>query len=88
MQPKLKKYVIIVSEGENKMVEKTNLEYCKEIAIAFLHQPILPTDYFGIITHPVFESNFTIEINEDGTQGSGLVDLLKDKKMLSRYIRC
>lgn len=70
------------------MVEKTNLEYCKEIAIAFLHQPILPTDYFGIITHPVFESNFTIEINEDGTQGSGLVDLLKDKKMLSRYIRC
>lgn len=88
MQPKLKKYVIIVSEGENKMVEKTNLEYCKEIAIAFLHQPILPTDYFGFITHPVFESNFTIEINEDGTQGSGLVDLLKDKKMLSRYIRC
>lgn len=25
MQQKLKKYVIIVSEGENKMVEKTNL---------------------------------------------------------------
>lgn len=38
MQPKLKKYVIIVSEGENKMVEKTNLEYCKEIAISQYHQ--------------------------------------------------
>ena len=74
--------------GKTKFVENTNLEYCKKVAIAFLHEPILQTDLFGIITHPVFESNFTIEINEDGTQGSGLVDLLKDKKMLSRYIRC
>lgn len=69
------------------MVEKTNLEYCKMIAIAFLHQPILPTDCFGIITHPVFESNFVIGMNEDGTQANELVDLLKDKKMLSRYMR-
>lgn len=69
------------------MVEKTNLEYCKMIAIAFLHQPILPTDCFGIITHPVFESNFVIGMNEDGTQANGLFDLLKDKKMLSRYIK-
>lgn len=69
------------------MVENTNLEYCKEIAIAFLHQPIMPTDLFGVITHPVFESNFVIGMNEDGTQANELVDLLKDKKMLSRYIR-
>ena len=68
------------------MVKNTNLEYCKMIAIAFLHQPILPTDCFGIITHPVFESNFVVGMNEDGTQANGLVDLLKDKKMLSRYI--
>lgn len=93
MQPKLKKYVIIVLvkfkhkvKGE-KMVKNTNLEYCKKIAIAFLHQPILPTDCFGLITHPVFESNFVVGMNEDGTQANGLVDLLKDKKMLSRYIR-
>lgn len=69
------------------MVKNTNLEYCKKIAIAFLHQPILPTDCFGIITHPVLESNFVVGMNEDGTQANGLVDLLKDKKMLSRYIR-
>lgn len=93
MQPKLKKYVIIVLvkfkhkvKGE-KMVKNTNLEYCKKIAIAFLHQPILPTDCFGIITHPVLESNFVVGMNEDGTQSNGLVDLLKDKKMLSRYIK-
>lgn len=69
------------------MVKNTNLEYCKKIAIAFLHQPILPTDCFGIITHPVLESNFVVGMNEDGTQSNGLVDLLKDKKMLSRYIK-
>lgn len=67
------------------MVENTNLEYCKEIAIAFLHQSILPTDLFGVITHPVFESNFVIGMNEDGTQANELVDLLKDKKMLTQH---
>ena len=94
MQPKFKKYVIIVLvkfkhkvKGKTKWLKKTNLEYCKEIAIAFLHQPILPTDYFGIITHPVLESNFVVGMNEDGTQANGLVDLLKDKKMLTRYMR-
>lgn len=69
------------------MVENTNLEYCKEIAIVFLHQPILPTNLFGVITHPVFESNFVVGMKEDGTQANGLVDLLKDKKMLTRYMR-
>lgn len=69
------------------MVENTNLEYCKKIAIAFLHQPILPTNLFGVITHPVFESNFVVGMNEDGTQANGLVDLLKDKKMLINLFR-
>lgn len=92
MQPKFKKYVIIVlvkfkHKERGKMVKNTNLEYCKKIAIAFLHQPILPTDCFGFITHPVFESNFVVGMNEDGTQANGLVDMLKDKKMLSRYMR-
>lgn len=45
---------------KTEFVENTNLEYCKKVAIAFLHEPILQTDLFGIITHPVFESNFTM----------------------------
>lgn len=58
------------------MLQKTNLEKCKEMAINFLYLDIDTSSEFApaIVSHPFFESAFNVAENGE------LVDILEDKK--------
>lgn len=67
------------------MMKKTNLQQCKDIALAFLHMPIEETDYSPIaVYHPIFETGF-YHYNKNGE--FKVANLLQDKAAYAEAIK-
>ena len=71
------------------MLKNTNLEQCKDLALAFLHMPIEETEFSPIVViHPIFESALCVE-NIDGVFKA--VNILESKnayrRVFNRYFK-
>lgn len=66
------------------MLKKTNLDACKELAIAFLHMPIEKTIWSPVVvTHPIFESGF---YNYKDGNSFKICDILEDERARNQAI--